>query len=131
MSNPNQSRRITLTDQGPIVILEGQWPIVARSTDGDTEEQWGIFVRQHADGRRLVYGFRKPDRTRTDTDPLETIRAGWLVPSLGWDHEAGATLRGNPDNTGTVAAIRRVAAAIRDSALGESVTDDLPPQPLT
>lgn len=57
---------ITLTDHPPVKIVEDQWPIVAEGKwdnhDGKVECQanrrwlaW-LKVRQHADGRTIVYG---------------------------------------------------------------------------
>lgn len=53
---------ITLTDRAPVTIVKDQWPVIASSTDyaGEVEAQasrtWRMTVRQHADGRAVVYG---------------------------------------------------------------------------
>ena len=55
-------RTITLTDKPPVKIREDQWPLIATAKDWDNtyESQanrtWGLRVRQHDDGRAIVYG---------------------------------------------------------------------------
>ena len=55
-------RTITLTNRPPVRIAETAWPIIAsaRRHDGQVECQanhvWHLTVRQHADGRTIVYG---------------------------------------------------------------------------
>ena len=59
-------RTITLTDHAPINIEEASWPIIAKASDkehdGEVECQanristWFLRVRQHQDGRAIVYG---------------------------------------------------------------------------
>jgi hypothetical protein len=58
-------RTITLTDRPPVVIEEDNWPVIASAKDSEHDGQvecqanrkskWGLYVRQHADGRTLVY----------------------------------------------------------------------------
>lgn len=62
-------RTITLTGRPPVAIAEGDWPLVANARDcqRDTEQycdansvsRWFIGVRQHRDGRTLVYATYK------------------------------------------------------------------------
>lgn len=62
----DKKRTITLTDRPPVVISDANWPLIASASyhdyDGEYEFQsfrhWRGFigVRQHADGRTLVYG---------------------------------------------------------------------------
>jgi hypothetical protein len=66
MSNePTKARTITLTDRAPVRIQDTDWPCIAHSAgySGEHEcqanvEAW-LRVRQHADGRTLVYGCRQ------------------------------------------------------------------------
>ena len=57
-----KTRVITLTDAQPVRVREDLWPIIAsaRDWDGEHESQafrrWYLTVRQHADGRSIVYG---------------------------------------------------------------------------
>lgn len=52
---------ITLTGRPPVRIRMLEWPIIARASDWDNENEyqanrtWKLLVRQHADGRTLVY----------------------------------------------------------------------------
>jgi hypothetical protein len=53
---------ITLTDRPPVEVDTDEWPQIAGAWhhDGEVEAQalhhYGLEVREHADGRRLVYG---------------------------------------------------------------------------
>lgn len=55
-------RTVTLTGKPPVRVREDLWPVIAsaRRHDGQVECQanhlWHLTVRQHADGRTLVYG---------------------------------------------------------------------------
>lgn len=56
-----KTRTITLTGRPPVRVSEDVWPIIAsaRRHDGKVECQanhcWYLTVRQHADGRTIVY----------------------------------------------------------------------------
>jgi len=58
---PTKTRTITLTDRAPVRIVEEEWPIIASAKDWDGEfdfqapRTWAMRVRQHADGRAIVY----------------------------------------------------------------------------
>lgn len=73
-----KTRTITLTDRAPVRIVEAEWPEIASAR----EDSWSLRVRQHDDGRILVYGVNGD------------VRGGELLP-----HDAGL-----------VNAITRVAA---------------------
>ena len=53
---------IMLTDRQPVRITKDDWPIIASARDWDNEHEfqanrkWKLFVRQHEDGRCIVYG---------------------------------------------------------------------------
>lgn len=105
----SKQRTITLTDRAPVKIDEETWPLIAsgKAYSGQYEFQafdgaW-IKVRQHDDGRTLVYGYAgdwdgggRPDR--------EDRRAGFIVAT-----EADA-----PD------AIRRVADILAETNMCET-----------
>ena len=60
-TKPRKQRTITLTDARPVRIYEDEWPVIASSSwhSGEHESQANetatIRVRQHADGRVIVY----------------------------------------------------------------------------
>lgn len=94
---------IYLSEAPPVRITPDTWPLIASFTDRDGF----IDVRQHADGRTLVYGSVVTHRT---------ARAGFLC-------DAGPAH--------TVRAIRRVAGVLRKPQLGDGCIALLPPQDLT
>lgn len=56
-----KTRTITLTDRAPAKIREDQWPLIASAKRWDNTHEsqanrtWSLRVRQHEDGRTLVY----------------------------------------------------------------------------
>jgi len=50
------TRIITLTHEPPVRIEQDNWPPVARATHRDAARTHTLYVRAHADGRKLVYG---------------------------------------------------------------------------
>lgn len=65
MGVPADKRTIRLTNQPPVTVADVNWPVLASARDKDHDGQvecqanrrrcWGVTVRQHADGRTLVY----------------------------------------------------------------------------
>ena len=67
-----KTRTITLTGRRPVTIDETDWPIIARASGDDYDgndparhqqasdqgelDEYSLRVRQHADGRAIVYG---------------------------------------------------------------------------
>ena len=51
---------IILSDRAPVRINPAEWPIIARANDEWLDEpnrpRWTLVVRQHQDGRSIVYG---------------------------------------------------------------------------
>lgn len=79
-----KQRTITLTDRAPVKIDEDKWPLIAEGKDYAGQYDFQSFdgawikVRQHEDGRTLVYGYAgdwdgggRPER--------ENRRAGFIV----------------------------------------------------
>lgn len=75
-----KSRKITLTDRPPVSIREDQWRVIADEVkrpgdfingtpvpDDETDE-YSIRVRQHEDGRAIVYGIVDAATQWTGTD---------------------------------------------------------------
>lgn len=109
-----KQRTITLTDRRPIRIDDDAWPIVAvgKWHEGQHESQANrtaaIRVREHGDGRRIVYG----------------------VATSAWQGEGGASagylLDAAAGDDATVRAIHDVAARIGHPDLAADCIADLP-----
>jgi hypothetical protein len=54
----DKHRTITLTNRAPVRIVEDEWPIIAEGRCGSEAMRCNIEVRvrQHRDGRAIVYG---------------------------------------------------------------------------
>lgn len=105
-----KKRIITLTDRPPVRIIEADWPVIASATyrahDGQIECQanrrWdgAIRVRQHADGRAIIYATASYDSQ--------------------WQGERGYSLRGGEilqAGSDLAAAISRVHASLEDAGV--------------
>jgi hypothetical protein len=108
MTTETKTRIITMTDAPPVRIREDQWPVIAHGAysahDNEHEFQanrrWStaIRVREHQDGRRIVYGvYDYSSQYRGDRDV--TLRAGVRLDADG----------------DVVAAIREVAATLAEA----------------
>jgi hypothetical protein len=108
-----KTRTITLTGRPPVRIVEDDWPVVAQATgkayEGEFEFQsnrttrMAIRVRQHADGRTIVYATYDYD-TRWQHERCRQYKAGEMFPVNGAD--AGRI----GDTEPIIAAINRVAS---------------------
>lgn len=117
--------RLTMSERRPLSVDPGEWPIIARADwhNGQIECQANtvrkIRVRQHADGRRIVYGLQEAGGGGQFVG-TRNPEGGFLV---------AAVARGNisvPDEDETVRAIRRVGGIIDDAALADECIADLP-----
>lgn len=80
---------VVLTDRPPVKVAENAWPILSESTaswhDGDAactanrKSAWSLAVRQHADGRALVYGSYE-HTTWHESERDYHVRRGVLLP---------------------------------------------------
>lgn len=127
---PPKQRTITLTGRRPVTIREDEWPLIAdaaddsysRHADAGRYEQarrqgelttWWLKVRQHEDGRALVYG---------------RVTPGWTVPE-GMEAWAGGELL--PAGADLAQAIQRVGADGRlPAATIRACIADLPAEEL-
>jgi hypothetical protein len=106
---------IAMSESAPVRIDPAQWPIIATADRHDgavacqANNEWYIAVREHADGRRLVYGWHVAGDGGQHAG-FRPRHAGWLL-SEGED---------------TVRAIRRVAGVIADDRLAEEAIAALP-----
>ena len=101
-STERKQRTITLTGRRPVTIYEDQWPVIAEASWDDYDNQHEfqanrkaeahLKVRQHADGRTLVYGAY---RYRTQFQGEDDVHAA-----------AGTPLDAGSDDSNIIAAIR-------------------------
>lgn len=127
MTTEPKRRTITLTGRPPVRISEAAWPTIAHggceradsphSFQSNRTTEVGIRVRQHADGRAIVYGVYGHE-TRWQHERSATYRAGMLLAP-------GSDL---------VAAIRQVGAELQDRSVDDlcdaavrACIADLPP----
>lgn len=102
------TRIITLTNRAPVKIREDEWPVIAfavgdsfrgdvgRYTQAKQQgeiDRYSLHVRQHADGRMLVYGV------------LNATEAHWRQPAGGDSRREGDVIAFTDDVAVT---IRRV-----------------------
>ena len=110
--------KIVMSERRPLTINPELWPVIASADwyNGEHEFQANsirrIKVRQHADGRRIVYGFQTAGNGGQHIG-TRNPEAGYLLP-------AGA------DEDETIRALRRVGGVIDDDGLAEECIADLP-----
>ncbi len=114
----NEKLTITLTDRAPVTIVKNDWGVIASAKDWDNQHEsqanrtWRLTVREHDDGRTLVYGvYDSAFQHERDA------RAGELVP---------ANDDGSYDYLAPV--IRRVAEACGCERIADACIADLPAQ---
>ncbi len=117
--------KIVLSESRPVTVDPDVWPLVVKVTwfsgqhECQANEEAYISVRQHADGRAIVYGYR-------DRGPggmpvkYEGTRAGYRVDAKN----------GQPDYNEIVRSIRRVAGVIDLDNLGAECVAELEPEAL-
>lgn len=92
----SKQRTITLTGRPPVRIQEDAWPVIAQAYydwhDGQVESQanrkkkWSVRVRQHDDGRAIIYASYHYDTHYQGEDNMES-KAGRLL-GVGADEAA-------------------------------------------
>jgi hypothetical protein len=125
-----KTRTITLTGRAPVKIVEVDWPLIAEAAGdsycGDMSryrqakdcgelDTYSIKVRQHADGRAIVYGV------------LDAAIAAWGQPARGEDWRGGELL---PAGADIAAAIHRVAGDRIPEPVIRACIADLPAEEL-
>ena len=130
---------VTLTDRAPIRIDPDNWPLVADASDHDGQvrcqannEYW-IKVRQHNDGRTLVYGAHVAGDGGQYMSFRESRAGVLLTPESshvpGAKNAEGYTpYYAHPD---IVSAIREVAENANCQQLAAECIADLPAEDLT
>lgn len=83
-----KTRVITLTGRAPVRIVEADWPLIARASDHDgyvasqADRTWTLRVRQHDDGRTIVYGVYSTSwQGERDEAAGELLDAGEDIPA--------------------------------------------------
>ena len=126
---------IAMSEQPPVRVSAELWPIIASADwhDGKVECQANhvrfIRVRQHEDGRRIVYG-------KLDSGPggvpqgWRGSHAGYLIPAIDATRNHPTKVTIIPDEDATIRAIRRVAGVIGDDEMGSECIADLPAREL-
>ena len=113
---------ITMSERRPVSIDPELWPVIAEADwhNGEHEFQANdirrIRVREHADGRRIVYGLQ------CSGDGGQAI--GTHNPRAGFLIHVGA------DADETVRAIRRVGGILNDRRLADACIANLPAETL-
>lgn len=137
---PPKTIKITLSERRPVTINVAEWPVIAEATvhDGAVASQanteWAIRVREHRDGRRIVYGYEQAGGGGKFAGWRET-RAGYIVDAQDRDSmrqpdDGGPLVSTYPDDDGTIRAIRRVAGVIDRDDLGAECIGELPAEVL-
>ena len=121
MTTTEKKLTITMSERRPITIVHAEWPVIATAFRHDgaiklqANHEWIIRVREHVDGRRLVYGW---------------LQAGNGGVVRGWSGAAGGFLVAptgdKPDEDETVRSIRRVGGIIDDDKLADACIADMP-----
>ena len=128
-------RTITLTDRPPVRVDEDTWPVLASASyhdyDGEYASQsfrhWRGFlgVRQHEDGRTLVYATCSAEGCGSST-------------TREYRHKAGELLPVGTDTAAIIAAVHRIHRDIADrdvheqwAGLADACIADLPAEELS
>ncbi len=143
MTTEKKTIKVTMSERAPLNIDPEVWQLIAEAHwfNGEHEFQANyvrrIFVREHDDGRRLVYGFHTSGNGGAPIG-FRGARGGFLIDAVERDESAFARasdgdveiVSSHADEAGTVRAIRRVAGIIGDDGLGDECVADLPAQEL-
>jgi hypothetical protein len=112
---------IKMSETAPVRIDTRDWPLIAQidAHDGalkcQAATEWTMCVREHADGRRLVYGWQEAGNGGQYAG-FEPTLAGFLVDALGAHCAERETVR----------AIRRVAGILKRDSLARDCIIALP-----
>ncbi|HTQ47486.1 MAG TPA: hypothetical protein VMI75_32240 [Polyangiaceae bacterium] len=121
MTTTTDTIKIAMSERRPLSISKEAWPVIAQADwwNGEHKCQANyvrrIRVREHADGRRLVYGTYSSGAGGVPVG-FRGAAGGFLVPA----HD------GAPDDDETIRAIRCVAGIIGDDAMGAQCIADMP-----
>lgn len=121
-----KTRTITMTGRAPVKIIEDDWPVIASakgdSWAGSDHGKWQqalsqgecdtyfLKVRQHADGRALVYAV------------LNAAISAWHAPAGGIDKREGRLLKAGDDIAGAISEVGEMAG-IPDKVIDACIAD--------
>lgn len=128
MTSTDKIRTITLTISAPVKIHEEEWPVIAQATGRsricyhtpipDHEvDSYSLRVRQHADGRTIVYGVLAASPAWTGT---ESRRGGEILIPPG----DGPPTADDGRVVGDEAIVRAIRKVGLECGLPESVIRD-------
>ena len=128
--------KITMSERRPLTIVKADWPLIAHADrhDGTVKVQanheWTIRVREHADGRRIVYGWVRAGNGGV-FEGWRGSEGGFLVAPTERFRDAGLGPLGHvPDDEETIRAIRRMGGIVDDDRLADECIADLPAEDL-
>jgi hypothetical protein len=116
--------KITMSERRPLTIVDCEWPVIAKADWWNGEHRFQanyerrIRVREHADGRRIVYGTYDSGGGGVPVG-FRGAAGGFLLDKAGYG-------RPGVQDERTVRAIRRVAGIIGDDAMADECIADLP-----
>ena len=120
--------KITLSDARPVSINPDTWPVIAAASAHDGKVQcqanteWSIQVREHSDGRRLIYSIKTAGNGGQYAG-FRDARGGFLLESRSvWEQ--------SKIEDETIRAIRRAAGIIERPDLADECIGDLPTREL-
>lgn len=120
---------IIMSERRPLKIDPSVWTLIAQAEyyNGQHRSQANtirqIKVRQHEDGRRIVYGMQFAGNGGQHAGTRNPA-GGFLLSAV--DINGKPCTNGYPDEDGTVRAIRRVGGIIEDDGLAAECIADLP-----
>lgn len=123
MKTPAKRKTIVLTGRAPVSIETKEWPCIVEVWDHDgtsledAHTVYTITIRQHQDGRRLVYGSSKAGMGGQSPDYRPRLWGTLIAPSSSTTHQ-------------TVTAIFDCAEYIRHLELAERAVQSLPAEEL-
>lgn len=131
---------ITMSESRPLKVDPAAWPTIAEASwhDGEVECQANyvrsIKVREHRDGRRIVYGIYDSGRGGCHRG-FRGARGGFVLDSIRDESRSPRDTDEGlswvfPDEEATIRAIRRVAGIIGDDAMGDECIADMPAEEL-
>lgn len=130
MTTEKKMLTIAMSERRPLRIDKEEWPIIAEADwwNGEHESQANyvrrIKVREHDDGRRIVYGFYGAGQGGAPIGfrgSAGGFLIDWPVPVQQRDPQVRESFEAE-----TIRAIRRVGGIISDDGLASACIADMP-----